>query len=349
MLRSVVLALAMLIAAGAAPVDAPAKEWAQKMFVATNHDFGHVARGAKAEFAFELQNQYEEDVHIADVRTSCGCTVPTITKPTLKTWEKGAIVATLNTRSFVGQRNSTLTVVIDKPFYAEVHLLIAGNIHSDVDFQPGAVAFGDVEQGAGSEQAVTVTCRGRPNWQISDVRSANQHLEVELSDPHRQAGQTSYRMLVRLKPEAPAGTLQDQLTIVTNDQRLPTVSVPIEGRVMPPLSISPSPLLFGTLTSGQTVTKQLVIAGKQPFAILGIAANSDALHFKTVPDVSKKVHLVPVTVTAPEQSGEFHYVIKIETDLPLGGSATCLARGTIRSDTPTVATRQAQAGESAPR
>ena len=108
MLRSV--AIATILASGIIHA-AGAKEWAQKMFQATTHDFGHVARSAKAEFTFELQNLYEEDVHIADVRTSCGCTIPTITKPTLKTWEKGTIVATLNTRSYVGQRNSTLTVV----------------------------------------------------------------------------------------------------------------------------------------------------------------------------------------------------------------------------------------------
>src|SRR5690242_19621718 len=117
MLRRVVIAAALIAAASPA---AWSKEWAVKMFQTTSHDFGHVARGAKAEFAFEVQNLYEEDIHIADVRTSCGCTTPTITKSTLKTWEKGAIVASLNTRSFVGQRNSTLTVVIDKPFYAEV-------------------------------------------------------------------------------------------------------------------------------------------------------------------------------------------------------------------------------------
>src|SRR5438067_3402079 len=157
MLRSVSIAI---VALALLPAFASAKEWAQKMFQATSHDFGHVARGAKAEFSFELQNVYEEDIHIADVRTSCGCTVPTITKPTLKTWEKGSIVATLNTRSFVGQRNSTLTVVIDKPFYAEVQLTIAGYIHSDVDFQPGVAALGDIEQGRGGEQTVTVTYRG---------------------------------------------------------------------------------------------------------------------------------------------------------------------------------------------
>src|SRR4029079_10108779 len=83
-----------------------AKEWAQKMFKVTKHDFGHVAHGSKTDFAFEITNSYQEDVHIADVTTSCGCTTPTISKNTLKTWEKGAIIATFNTRSYSGQRNA---------------------------------------------------------------------------------------------------------------------------------------------------------------------------------------------------------------------------------------------------
>jgi hypothetical protein len=308
------------------------------MFQATTHDFGHVARGAKAEFAFELQNLYEEDIHIADVRTSCGCTTPTISKPTLKTWEKGSIVATLNTRSFVGQRNSTLTVVIDKPYYAEVHLTIAGYIHSDVDFQPGVAALGDVEQGSSVQQEVAVTYRGYGNWQIADVRSANAHLEVELGQAVRQQGMVTYKMTVRLKPDAPAGIFQDQLTLVTNDQRMPTVVLPVEGRVIPPLAVSPSPLLFGTLAAGQTATKQIVITGKQPFRVLSITSDHDALQFKAALDVTKKVHLVPVTVTAPSRPGEFHYSMTIETDLENAGTMTCLARGNVRGDSPTAAT-----------
>jgi len=345
MFRNVAVAIALLTLV---PAAASAKEWAQKMFQATSYDFGHVARGAKAEFAFELQNVYEEEVHIADVRTSCGCTTPTITKPTLKTWEKGSIVATLNTRSFVGQRNSTLTVVIDKPYYAEVHLTIAGYIHSDVDFQPGVAALGDVEQGTTTEQEVTVTYRGRGNWQIADVRSANTNLEVELGEPIRQPGVVSYKMTVRLKANASAGILQDQLTLVTNDQRMPTVVLPVEGRVMPPLSVSPSPLLFGTLAPGQTATKQLVITGKQPFKVLSISAENDGLQFKTSPDVAKKVHLVPVTVVAPEQPGEFHYAISIETDLASATKATCQARGTVRGDSPTAAATSSRPLESLP-
>jgi hypothetical protein len=336
MLRTASIAI---VALSLLPASASAKEWALKMFQATNHDYGNVARGAKAEFAFELQNLYEEDVHIADVRTSCGCTTPTITKPTLKTWEKGAIVATLNTRSFVGQRNSTLTVVIDKPYYAEVQLTIAGYIHSDVDFQPGVAALGDVEQGTAGEQMINVTYRGNVNWQIADVRSANTHLEVELADPIRQPGLVSYKMLVRLKPDAPAGILQDQLTLITNDQRMPTVVLPVEARVTPPLAVNPSPLLFGALAPGQSVTKQLVLTGKQPFRVLAIGAESEVVQCKIAPDVTKKVHLVPVTLTAPQAPGDFRVTLSIETDLPSAGRATCVVRGTVRGDSPTAATR----------
>jgi hypothetical protein len=335
--RIVALAISLLLVW---PSAGSAKEWAKKMFQVTSHDYGHVARGAKAEFAFELQNLYEEDVHIVDVRTSCGCTTPTITKPTLKTWEKGSIVATLNTRSFVGQRSSTLTVVIDKPYYAEVHLTIAGYIHSDVDFQPGVAALGDIEQGSGGQQNVTVTYRGWGNWQISDVRSANPHLEVELGDPLRQQGLVSYKMTVRLKPDAPAGILQDQLTLMTNDQRMPTVVLPVEARVTPPLAVNPSPLMFGTLAPGQSATKQIVLTAKQPFRLLSITSDAEAIQFKAAYDVEKKVHLVPVTVVAPQRPGDFHYSVTIETDLASAGTTTCLVRGTVRGDSPTAATNR---------
>jgi hypothetical protein len=146
-------------------------------------------------------------------------------------------------------------------------------------------------------------------------------------------------MLVRLKSDAPAGVFQDQLTLVTNDQRMPTVVLPVEGRIVPPLAVNPSPLLFGSLAPGQSATKQLVITGKQPFKIVSMAADSEGLQFKTAPDVSKKVHLVPATVTAPEKAGEFHFTITIETDLANAAKTTCLARGTVRGDSPTAATR----------
>jgi len=144
-------------------------------------------------------------------------------------------------------------------------------------------------------------------------------------------------MLIRLKPDAPAGLVQDQLTLMTNDQRMPTVVLPVEGRVTPLLAVNPTPLLFGTLAPGQSATKQIVITGKQPFRVLSIGAENETLQFKTAPDVIKKVHLVPITVTAPQQPGEFRYTISIETDLAIAPKVSCQVRGTVRGDSPTAA------------
>ena len=81
-----------------------AQEWARKMFSTTSHEFGTVARSSKQEFAFEFSNLYKEDVHVASVRSSCGCTTPRVTQASLKTHEKSQIVAVYNTNSFLGAR-----------------------------------------------------------------------------------------------------------------------------------------------------------------------------------------------------------------------------------------------------
>ena len=141
------------------------QEWARNMFKVTEHDFGSVARGAKAEYRFVFENLYLEDVHVAGVRTSCGCTTPSVETPLLKTYEAGAILAHFNTDSFLGQRAATLTVTIDKPFYAEMQLQIRGYIRSDVVVEPGSVQFGPIDQGTGYSQTAAVWLYPVP-WSI---------------------------------------------------------------------------------------------------------------------------------------------------------------------------------------
>jgi len=121
------------------------------MFATTSHDFGTVARGQRTEFEFVLENLYVEDVHIASVRASCSCTTPEIKTDTLKTHQKGAILAKYNTAAFLGPKGATLTVIFDKPFWAEVQLNVRGFIRSDVLLQPGSVDFGSVDQERGAK------------------------------------------------------------------------------------------------------------------------------------------------------------------------------------------------------
>jgi len=310
--------------------SARAQDWARKMFSKCNtelsHDFGVVARGSKAVHDFEFQNLFEEDIHVSHVRSTCRCTEPRIIKSTLKTWEKSAVRAIFNTNSRSGRQSATLTVVIDQPYYAEVQLSVRGYVRGDVLFTPGSVAFGDVPYGEPAERKVQVSYSGRSSWDIVDVRSANPHFEVELDNRQANFGRVNYSMTVRLKTDAPVGYLQDQLTIVTNDSYNRSLELPVEGRIVSPLSVSPASLFVGVMKPGQEVTKQLFVRGKRPFRITGVECPDDRFDF-IVPENAKTTHLVPVTFTAGSEPGKISQKIQIETDL--GASASCVASATI--------------------
>jgi hypothetical protein len=303
------LALALLMQ----PSIGHAQEWAAKMFDSLTHDFGTVARGAKAVHHFQVKNIYEEEVHIAAVRSSCGCTLPVIVKPNLKTYEVGEIVAEFNTLAFIGQKHATITVTFDKPYYAEVQLQVSGLIRSDVVITPGDIEFGTVDQGHGAEKTISVVYAGRNDWQIADVKTFDPHFEVELTETARGNGRVAYDLLVRLTKDAPAGYIKDQLILVTNDERAPELFVGIDARIASAISVSPSTLFMGVLQPGQTVKKQLLVRGKKPFRITDVRCD-DKSFAVTPSDEAKAVHLVPVEFTAEGKSGKVSREITLITD-----------------------------------
>lgn len=293
-----------------------AGEWAQKMFEISEHDFGAIARDSKAEFAFVLANRYVEDVHIASVRSSCGCTSLRIAKPLLKTYEKGAIVAHINTDRFTGRKGATITVTFDKPQYATAQLHVDAFIRGDVVFKPGSVQFGSVDRGTAVEKTVTVTSASRARWQIVDVTSTNPHLSVRMEEAGRNRGKVAYTLFVRLDENVPPGYFNDPLMLLTNDRRSPQIALAVEGIIESGISISPTSLFLGVLRPGEKVTKQVVVRGKEAFRIVSVTSDGGRFEFGSPTESdAKPFHLVPVTFIAGPTPGKVLQKIRIETDL----------------------------------
>jgi len=318
---------------GLQTAPASAQDWGRKLFKKTSHDFGVVAHGAKAEYTFEMQNVFKEDIHIAAVRNSCNCATPRIVKHTLKSLETGGIHVTYNTGAFTGRKSSTITVVIDRPYYAEVQLNVTGFIRQDVVFNPGLISFGTVDQGKPAETVIDVDYAGSDQWQIVDVRSAHQHLEVELNQTRRGGGRVGYRMLVRLKGTCPPGYINDHITIVTNDQQSRTLPVQVEGRVVSAVEATQA-ITMGVLAPGQESVQQIVVKGaKAPFKIVSVECDDDSFQAKSpttefqLPTAAKKFHFVPITFKAPNTPGKIAKEIRITTDT--GVTLTTIATATV--------------------
>jgi hypothetical protein len=305
-----------------------AQNWAEKMFQEKSHDFRSVGRGTKSVFHFDFSNIYEEDVHVAAVRTSCGCTTPTISQKTLKTHESASVKATFNTSSFVGQKSATITVVFDRPAYAEVQLKVSGYIRTDITFDPPEINYGELPAGTSREQAVTITHRGSSNWEITDVRSHCRNLEVRLDPPQRSQGQVSYRMSVKLNGSMEEGDIRERLTLISNDPQFPTTEMAIAGRVRPSVSVSPAAVSLGTTTPTSVISRRLVIRGDEPFEIMDVQCADQRFQFK-VPTGRKKVHLMTVEYKADGSGDRISQQIRIVTSLPGEKSASCIVTGTV--------------------
>lgn len=292
-----------------------AQEWADKMFTIRSYDFGNIARAAKAEYAFELKNLYLEDIHIAGVHASCGCTTPRLEKDTLKTYEKGEVIAHINSDRFLGDQGATVTVTIDRPYYAQVQLYVKVHIFDDVLLEPSSAALGSVAQGSSAERTIRVHYTGRPDWRVLEVRSRNPHLTGAVKEASRRDGQIAYDLKVTLDKSAPVGSLNERVWLITNGPQAKHIPVPVEGQVLGAVSVSPELLFLGVVNPGQSVTKQIVVRGQKPFRIVSVHGDCECLR-ATIPEAkdSNKLYLVPITFTAPKKAGRVSPTIHVETD-----------------------------------
>ncbi len=286
----------------------------------TEHDFGTLVRGEKAEHVFMLRNNLAESIHIVGIRLSCGCARVPIPdeQRTIHPGTSVPILVVLDTSSLAGARSTTVCLAFDKPSPGEIRLHLNTYVRSDVRVQPGAVEFGAIRREASVEKTLQVSSSGRYSWGIVEVKS-HPHVTCQVIETRRDWNQVSYRVQVRLGPEAPPGYFRGQVTLVTNEPQNREIAVPIEAHVLADLSVSPATLFLGVVAPGEEVSRQLVVRASRPFAIRDVKADGTGIKIGFgKSEVRKPLYLIPVKFQAGEEAGRIERTIHIQTDLEGG-------------------------------
>lgn len=313
--------VAALLACSATNAD-----WADKAFPVKSHDFGTVAVASKTEFAFPIVNTTGSEMHIREVRTSCGCTTPTLSSNYIPAGGQGSLIAKFNTPTFRGKKGATLTVVIDKPNYSEVLLKVNGYIRSDMVFHPGSVDFGSVNQGEPQSGSTKVFYAGRSDWQVVDVRANQPWLIPAFTQVERGNGKATYELTVQVREDAPEGFFQDEVIVHTNDRSMPRVPLQVSGNVVTALTVSPQSIALGSVKHGQELNQKLVIKGREAFAIKSIECEGWDVQFDN-DDSEKKIHIVNLTLKPKTAQGAQRAPLVIMTsgDEPMTAKAILTA------------------------
>lgn len=80
-------------------------------FDGKEHDFGKIVEGESVSYEFAFTNTGKSDLVIADVSTSCGCTVPSYPKNAIRPGQGGTVRVAFNSRGKRGMQNKTVVVV----------------------------------------------------------------------------------------------------------------------------------------------------------------------------------------------------------------------------------------------
>lgn len=289
--------------------------WAEKMFETLEHDFGVIARGADAHYRIEFTNIYEEEVNIQQVSASCGCTLAEPSSRTLAKGETAYIDVSIDTRKYLNDHTSIVTVIFDQPLFGEVSIEIKTYIRSDVVLSPGMIEFGATIRGEKQEQKLTVSYAGREDWKIKEVICKNESIAIELKETSRADRRVKYELLVTLKPDAPLGELRDQIVLVTDDAISPELPILIEGQVGEAFVVKPDLLDFGTQGPGAVITRNIVVKGKDPLRIVSIKSEKLGKRMRAkLAEDGKIIHIIPVTIEMPLEVGRYQEAVNIQIE-----------------------------------
>jgi hypothetical protein len=95
-------------------------------FAYTEYDYGTINEGGDGTSEFLFKNTGDEPLVLSDVRSTCGCTVPSWPKEPVKPGESAKIIVSYNTRR-IGPINKSITVSSNANT-APVVLRIKGNV-----------------------------------------------------------------------------------------------------------------------------------------------------------------------------------------------------------------------------
>ena len=280
--------------------------WGSAMVTDKKIDFGVIATGSEAKIRVPIKNVHDFPVHISDVKTTCGCSAAATGERTIPPGGSTFVEVQMNTSKFRQRKDSNLIIQFDAPQFDEVRIPITAYIRTDVVFDPGAIRFGSIAQGAGGVAKIRIAYAGRPDWDIENIKIPNSWLKATLSPPRRESGQIHFELKMELSPSVKSGPLRDVVTLVTNDARNPFVPLMVEGNVRPDISVTPAVVDLGRVVVGDTKRARVVLKGSKPFKVTRALSRQfpDELSVE-LSAAAKPVQLIPIEFVAPNGEGRF--------------------------------------------
>jgi hypothetical protein len=251
----------------------------------------------------------------------------TLSAKRLEPQQKAQLNVTMDARKFSGPKVVMVYVTVGPEYVSTATLRLTANARPDVVLNPGQVNFGVVRQGQTPTQILDVEYAGNFPWRVTEVvKNAAAPYDVKVDQLYREAahgrvaGRAGYRLAVTLKPDAPAGALNQELILKTNEAGGGQfLTVVVEGNVQAALVVSPAVAKLGRVKVGTEAVQKVQVRGQRPFRILAVDGVDGAVS-AALPAGAAQNHVLMLRCR-PQQAGDVRRRLVIRTDLDQGAVA----------------------------
>jgi hypothetical protein len=233
----------------------------------SNISFGQVTVGKQATQTVSVSNTGTVAINITQVSVSnTHFTVSGMTAPmSLAVGKTGSFTVSVDPTA-AGSLTGTLTAQGDggsSPVVVNLSATAVSNSQSQISLSQSSISFGNVSVGSKGTSNLVITNTGTTSLTISLLTLTGSDFTISgITTPATIAAGQSAQIGVTFTPGA-SGSATGSLSITSSDSVNPTVTVPLSGTgsaaATGQLSANPANLSFGTIGTGTTSSKQVVV------------------------------------------------------------------------------------------
>jgi len=291
-------------------------------------DLGQVVAGESAKKVFRFKNAGGSTLEIRRVKPSCGCTAALLTADRVEPGGSGEIQVTFDSAGRPrGYQEITVTVFSNDPaerdFGDAISMLrLRVEVTSLIRAVPDVAYFQEVLRGTPEVRKVLLLPEDRPELKVLSIETPSPWIEVETAAVEREKKRGA-ELVVRVKPDAPAGRLEGVVLVKTDHPRQREIRVPVIGMVFGPVRFFPERLVmhpYGFESGAETSIQIERTAGEGGVKVLAV---------ETPPHYEASVEEI-----VPGRRAEV--VLKLEPDAPRGPFAGVIRVFLAEKDQPVI-------------
>jgi hypothetical protein len=126
----------------------------------------------------------------------------------------------------VGQFHEEMVIETDHPKQSEIKVSITGNATGPISVVPEKLRMTDVLSREGKTQNLTMLVRGALATHF-EVAHSPSHVEVSIPSDDSEARKGRYRLKVTVPPGSPAGLIEDEIILKTDNPKASMLKIPV--------------------------------------------------------------------------------------------------------------------------